>query len=362
MSHVTFFIGNGFDLNVGLKTRYTDFYKIYTKQQSASKTVEWFKQVILQNEAYQWRDWADFEMGLAEQSILFEEPKPAEAFLECFNDFSVAFNNHLTSECARVHWDAFDKSSRIYQKFTRSIKGFHNAFRTEQKENIERLTHNILFSSKINFLQFNYTDVFDKLIAKTGFEFSGKNLHIHGNMGGGYHTMGVDSIDQIGNEKIRKSSRVQNIFVKPKFMDLLQRHNIHHGNERNEALKAISESSVICTFGSSIGETDRYWWKKVGEWLSSPNTNRFFIVFFKCGITDDGISPLKILDSLTNSEDRRIGTLDRFIRLAELKPDWLKHNQHRIIIEVDMPLFDFELPMKSVENFIIKREDKGLFM
>ncbi len=27
--NITFLIGNGFDLNLGLKTRYTDFYKYY---------------------------------------------------------------------------------------------------------------------------------------------------------------------------------------------------------------------------------------------------------------------------------------------------------------------------------------------
>ena len=29
MARITFFIGNGFDINVGLDTRYKDFYKYY---------------------------------------------------------------------------------------------------------------------------------------------------------------------------------------------------------------------------------------------------------------------------------------------------------------------------------------------
>jgi hypothetical protein len=31
MANITFILGNGFDLNLGLKTRYTDFYPEYIK-------------------------------------------------------------------------------------------------------------------------------------------------------------------------------------------------------------------------------------------------------------------------------------------------------------------------------------------
>ena len=40
---IVYLIGNGFDLNLGLKTSYRDFYKKYIKQKSNSEIVENFK-------------------------------------------------------------------------------------------------------------------------------------------------------------------------------------------------------------------------------------------------------------------------------------------------------------------------------
>ena len=84
--HVTFLIGNGFDLNVGLKTRYTDFYKIYAKENAAdSDAISRFKKEILRDEADGWQNWMDFEIGLGQQSKLFDSDTPVEDFIECFN-------------------------------------------------------------------------------------------------------------------------------------------------------------------------------------------------------------------------------------------------------------------------------------
>lgn len=41
--NITYLIGNGFDLNLGLKTRYRDFYDYYVKQPSNDDLIKKFK-------------------------------------------------------------------------------------------------------------------------------------------------------------------------------------------------------------------------------------------------------------------------------------------------------------------------------
>ena len=53
MAKITWIIGNGFDFNIGLKTRYTDFYKVYTIVRPGDNAViQRFKIEILKDEAY----------------------------------------------------------------------------------------------------------------------------------------------------------------------------------------------------------------------------------------------------------------------------------------------------------------------
>ena len=48
--NVTFMIGNGFDLGIGLRTAYSDFYKVYCKTNSKdSPEVRKFKSELEEN-------------------------------------------------------------------------------------------------------------------------------------------------------------------------------------------------------------------------------------------------------------------------------------------------------------------------
>lgn len=59
--NVTYIIGNGFDLNLGLKTRYQDFYDYYMTKTSPNSQVELLKDTIKQD-GYEL--WSDLEIGL----------------------------------------------------------------------------------------------------------------------------------------------------------------------------------------------------------------------------------------------------------------------------------------------------------
>ena len=59
---VVFLLGNGFDINIGMKTRYCDFYDYYFKQISLNNIIKTFKNNIKENI----EDWADLELKLGE--------------------------------------------------------------------------------------------------------------------------------------------------------------------------------------------------------------------------------------------------------------------------------------------------------
>jgi len=350
---VTFIIGNGFDLRVGLNTRYTDFYKVYTKFKNGdSKTIKRFKEEILKSESHNWKNWSDFERQMGIHSNEFQGDTPVEDFIECFNDFVVSFNGYLAEECENIDWQSLNTAT--IQNFMHSITSFYT--------HITRVGHGEVQSrigvrKAVNFLQFNYTDAFDKLLDKSnlknlkntipsghvGIGSLGKNLHIHGKLGkGGYMTMGVDEEKQIKNAKMSNDPRMQMLFIKPMFLDALQARNVNREIMREEALRQITSSSVICSYGSSIGDTDGYWWLKIGDWLK--NSHGTFIIFDVCGAEDDGISPLAFLNSELSIDDRKKEITERFLRLAMLNEDWVNMNPNRLIIELDTKMFNFKLP------------------
>ena len=67
--NVAFLLGNGFDLQLGLKTRYENFYEYYSKRPSANELISHLKEHIndyLEGKKNRLPDvnWEDLEMAL----------------------------------------------------------------------------------------------------------------------------------------------------------------------------------------------------------------------------------------------------------------------------------------------------------
>jgi hypothetical protein len=54
---IVYLIGNGFDFNLNLKTRYSNFYPVFDKKVFKSKGTNLLKSKIKENT----KDWSDFE-------------------------------------------------------------------------------------------------------------------------------------------------------------------------------------------------------------------------------------------------------------------------------------------------------------
>jgi hypothetical protein len=285
MSNITFLIGNGFDVNLGLKTRYTDFYEYYFKSvdnSDVSDCVKRFAKKIEKN----YETWSDFESAFGKniEGTQFE-------VRDILYHFNTEFSNYLEKQEKLCQYDDENISTNFRMFLTNSYK---------QLEQWDRIIFEDFFntigsiSSKedisIYFVDFNYTTVLDNLVKKFLNDNSGKSivlstqnytehlstiLHIHGKIGENI-IIGVDSLKQIDNAMLSSNESLARYCVKSAINNSLGQSNI----EQN--FKYIVNSSVIIyTYGINFGETDRSRWEIIKAWIKKNPSNRLVIFKYK---------------------------------------------------------------------------------
>lgn len=253
---ILYIIGNGFDLNLELKTSYQHFYEYYKGIPSENTIVKKLKQDIL-SKSYE--TWADLELGLGKYT---EELDSANELEEILTDIINELSKHLQSQ-----EKAFDITKFDRDKFIQDIQNPFNYFEKGYKEIFENYVHNSDWY--INAISFNYTTVFDKLIGinKQDFFDIGKNItnrvnyfgkieHIHGYTDDRM-VLGVNGIEQISKKSFHSDDDAKTVLIKNEYNTAMQ-HRVEKVCENY-----INEAHLICIFGSSIGDTDNIWWKKI---------------------------------------------------------------------------------------------------
>ena len=94
---ITFIIGNGFDLNLGMKTRYADIYDSYVNTPSQTAAIAAFKRDLHDHTRYD--KWADFELGMAKYAKTLRDENE---FIQCIRDFKVHMVKHLIMENEQI--------------------------------------------------------------------------------------------------------------------------------------------------------------------------------------------------------------------------------------------------------------------
>jgi hypothetical protein len=392
MANVTFLIGNGFDLQMKMKTRYPDFYKVYTKiQPNDNDLIRWFKRTILQDEAHGWANWSDFELGMGKQSDLFSERPIAndgslaklflfdevEDFMKCLDDFVNEFHKYLQGEYQKIDWDAITED--MICEFSLSLLRFRDRMIESHMSLLEKAMQcKPRQGGTLHFLQLNYTNSFDTLYAKSknffdcllppndyanekayGINSIGQNLHIHGSLAD-YPIIGVNNADQIVNEEIRDDERVLQIFVKQNYITALHNRVMKGLNPIHSAVSIINNSDILCAFGTSIGETDKHWWKLIGDWLK--NGKKYLVIFDVCGDNDDGMSPLSFLKRDVASREKEREILTKIYLQAGFSAEEWKSVVPRIFVELNTSMFNFTLPMKNPDADPTQEEKPGAFI
>lgn len=273
--NITFLIGNGFDIGLGLKTRYENFYGVYCEELTTdSDNIKKFKQHLKERNNDKIKkiiDWSDFEKAFGEFSEQFKGENAEELYLEAYENFVEQFNGYLEKQQKLLKWKnekiIFDKMYNgvldYYKVSKEAEKDFPNLYRTYGTEAI------------YNFITFNYTNTVDKCVKilssnKDKKVKAGQVVHVHGYIED-CMIMGVNDASQIANQELSKSKNVVMDLVKP------EQNKNSQTTFDSQATALINNSDIICTYGMSIGETDKKWWKLICEWLNQ-NARRKVVI------------------------------------------------------------------------------------
>ena len=284
MVKVTFLIGNGFDLNLGLKTTYSHFWEEYKEvKKDDTEIIKWFKTEVLKDKEL----WSAAEEAFGECTSNFAKEKyNAEDFCECHENFCRELAKYLHLQENRVEYDK--TTPELINRFKEGFENYFSGFRDAKKSEILKYVDSVSQGISYNFVSFNYTEVIDKLVEiikkrpgvlskrRVGHNVHenamGQVLHVHGTI---YDDMvlGVNDETQISDKSIFDGYGSE-------YMDQLIKFNSNQYNERytdERVFNLLKESDVIYIYGMAIGKTDALWWKRICDLMISRKTLRIII-------------------------------------------------------------------------------------
>lgn len=250
--NITFMIGNGFDILVGLKTRYIDFYN-YMKKDSVNDKNN--KNGILVNIDKNIELWSDLELGLGNYTHTIEEDEiRLEKFYKDKFEIDLKLREYLKREQDRVNWQDKINGMAFRSEFINHIAGFYNFFKPSDKDEIlETIAKRPL---KYYLISFNYTNIIKEAI-NINKSIDVETLYLHGTLNDENSILGVNDLEQIKNKYFNNRTEMLLSMCKLEMNKFLGEYRI------NKAEDILNSSEIVCIFGMSIGETDKYWWEKL---------------------------------------------------------------------------------------------------
>ncbi|MDE7193392.1 MAG: bacteriophage abortive infection AbiH family protein, partial [Oscillospiraceae bacterium] len=175
--NITFMIGNGFDVNLGLKTKFTDFYDTYFKSEldrEVPKSVKNFIQLVLKDKDKfgNLDKWSDFEKAFAENM-----EGSVDDVGEILEDFTIQFAEYLRKEDEKCDYS----NENVLKQFEDFLFLSYNLVENLDKQKISsfyaqraRYSNNNPIND-VNFINFNYTSTLNTLVKKVDEKF-GRHL------------------------------------------------------------------------------------------------------------------------------------------------------------------------------------------
>lgn len=204
-------LGNGFDLDLGWKTSYKDFYLA-----KRHRFAEWSKNKFVENMVKE-DAWYDLE-GYLRTSALSLSKEEVEDYLYFYKMCESLIKEYLDNRSSGVYSNT-KKDSCAYQLLSRMKKD-------------------------TNVITFNYTDPF----SQESMKITPDNvIHIHGNLMGGHATeapiLGFDE----------KAAEINSLIADSAVRDLIKSHK---HNYIETFIKLVKEADVILIYGHSLSITD----------------------------------------------------------------------------------------------------------
>ena len=292
--NITFMIGNGFDLNCGMKSSYKDVYKKYIRTPSSSCVIEQFKRRINADI----ETWADFEVAMALDMEHYENERE---FISCLRDFKKYLDQYLFEEEEKIQ-SQFQNPyvyNALKNEMWNSIESFYDGISHDVSNEISRkLKHESVHYRAISF---NYTNIFEAALASIITTSPDKIIHIHGKLKDDI-VLGMDSLEQLPEVRYPLSPKGTRAFIKTAF-------NQAYDQTRVEAAKdMIQLSDIICVYGMSLGISDLTWRNMLFQWLRDHQGTHLFLYNYKCSCLSDMTAD----ERLDNEEDAKIEILESF--------------------------------------------------
>lgn len=315
--NITYIIGNGFDVNLGLKTKYSDFYDYYLGIETTNEDIEKLKEDISKNVTF----WSDLERRLGEYT---EKVSNVDTMIDLFDDIARELQQYIAEQAATIP----ETNDKIVSSLLKDFTEPEQYFARIDRESIKTFNHKFGGEANISIITLNYTPTIEKLLDYNGSKsIKIKDAHFNGsipilkNIYHVHHTiedsindiilLGVNDEMQIKNEKFRNSQRLREYMIKPETNIMLKT-----GIDR-DCINIISNTNLFVFFGVSIGETDKKWWDLIGNQVSNSDNCRIMIFDYRpqveLNLRESGENERKVKEkfsSQTTIPKERLGTLN----------------------------------------------------
>ena len=271
MAVLTYMIGNGFDINLGLKTTYSDFIESYLKTESRNEQIDEFKGIIRKEIKDDPATWADAEMAFGKLTAAFiDKPNPGQYFNMCQEDFCNALSEYLNKQQNRLTGELLNANESKINSINNALVGIADALRPVQKDAVMQELNNCGQGFDIYTLVFNYTNTVEKVLGASKSPWGKRRWNDtnyenrmfgvtqpHGTINQDM-VFGVNDTSQISCLEIFKNDEINlNVFIKEKTNEM----NGEYLEEKSVGI--LSKSDAIYIYGMSLGETDRRWWERI---------------------------------------------------------------------------------------------------
>lgn len=322
--NITFLIGNGFDINLGLKTSFSDFLKVYKEpRKDDTDVIKKFKTDFLKDEIL-WSN-AELAFGKITEDFYFNNMTDKD-FSDCHIDFCERLGEYLEKQESKLKIE----ENKLHLDFSSAIMNPTIGLSKLAATTIEFLMSPYGAVNVFNFVSFNYTrtiDRFVKRIQNTAMlngplhvrSEGGMLIHVHGYTDSEM-MLGVSNESQISNKTLFENQYYKSQLIKPLW------NNLNENGVDEATYELLKRSDLIYIYGMSLGETDSLWWERIGA-LLFQNPNLIVVIYVHKNFSQNRVERDKIIF--------RESKKDEFLRFAELSDAAKEEIKKRVYITFD---------------------------
>ncbi len=310
---ITVLLGNGFDVSLGIKSSYGDFYKWYYDKPSEIKHIQDFrraiKEDILRDVPDEEKTWADFELGLGIYTENFTK-ETVDQYIDCLDDAQTSIREYLLQQ--EKAFDVAMCTKKSIASFQNSLWSFFDEISDLEKASVRKTLNDVPGQDReISFITFNYTNTLERILRAlpeeplstwkhngNTYKYTlGKSvLHVHGTTEQ-FPVLGVNEESQITKKELLETPQFRELLIKAENVRALGM--LWH----NQAEEQISNSKIVCVLGMSLGATDAKWWRKLIQWLKADNSRHIILYWFEKN-PPNGISTVKQLRTVDAAKNK----------------------------------------------------------